>query len=162
MTMWPLHYGLILNLLPVSFGEKKVQFLYYSMNSVHHNQTFVANISQVARSVPPYFECNDKTGIFNSTEIMKYSVHSCRMLGAPLSYTQSVGFSVQGLQSNFAVFTLPVGGESHVGCIAADHGDVELAHVVVHVLVDPERELAKQLLVLAEGSEKISNTSKKR
>ena len=84
------------------------------------------------------------------------------MLGAPLSYTQSVGFSVQGLQSNFAVFTLPVGSERHVGCIAADHGDVELAHVVVHVLVDPERELAKQLLVLAEGSEKISNTSKKR
>merc|ERR1719229_1908411 len=131
------------------------------MNSVHHNQIFVANISQVARSVPPYFECNDRTGIFNATEIMKYSVHSCRMLSAPLSYTQSVGFSVQGLQSNFAVFTLAIGGERHVGCVAADHRDVELAHVVVHVLVDPERELAKQLLVLAEGNEEISNTSKK-
>ena len=129
------------------------------MNSVYHDQTFVANICQVACLVPPYFECNDKTGIFYSTEIMKYSVHSCRMLGAPLSYTQSVGFSVQGLQSNFTVFTLAVRGERHVGCIAADHRDVELAHVVVHVLVDPERELAKQLLVLAEGNEEISKNN---
>ena len=129
------------------------------MNSVYHDQTFVANICQVARLVPPYFECNDKTGIFYSSEIMQLSVYSCRMLAAPLSYTQSVGFSVQGLQSNFTVFTLAVRGERHVGCIAADHGDVELAHVVVHVLVDPERELAKQLLVLAGGNEEISKNN---
>ena len=57
---------------------------------------------------------------------------------------------MQSLQGYFTVFALTIGGEGHVCCIPTDHCDVELAHVVVDILVDPKGKLAEELLVLAE------------
>ena len=57
---------------------------------------------------------------------------------------------MQGLQGYFTVFALTIGCEGHVCCVPADHCDVKLAHVVVHILVDPKGKLAEELLVLAE------------
>ena len=56
---------------------------------------------------------------------------------------------MQSLQGNFTVFALAVGREGHVCCVPAHHCDVELAHVVVDVLVDPKGKLAEELLMLA-------------
>ena len=56
---------------------------------------------------------------------------------------------MQSLEGNFAVFALPVGGEGHVRGVPAHHCDVEIAHVVVDVLVDPKGKLAEEFLVLA-------------
>ena len=61
---------------------------------------------------------------------------------------------MQSLEGNFAVFALTVGGEGHVCSVPAHHRDVQLAHVIVDILVDPKCKLAEELLVLA--GEKIS------